>query len=240
MSQNKYGVSASFDLGLAREIGIDAAIIYNELLFWSDKGNDIHGWVYKSYDEMLGKFPLSEYQLRSSYKILKEHGIIETQIKKVNGSPTFHYRLLKEFSFDLVSKKFSETMVSEKISETIYNTDNNHNTTDSDSLQDEAKESKSFSAVRSKEIFDLICSIVHPDKGVLYTDKRKAMVRNRNRTFMLEDILTAATNLMASSWHTGNNPNNVKYASFDFLMRNDEKVEEWLNKIPVQKTRSAF
>lgn len=85
--------------------------------------------------------------------------------------------------------------------------------------------------VSSDELTPLIESI----KGILETPRarvtpgRLRKLKARLRTFNGEEVERAARNLAKSKWHMGENPNNVKYASVDFLLRSDEQVDKWLN-----------
>lgn len=247
MANKNYGVSASFDLGLAKDIGIEAAVIYNELRFWKDKGKNSEGWVYKSYSEMMDKFAFSEYQLRKVYKLLVEKKIIEIKIKKIDKKPTLHYRFLKNFSFDLVSEKTKETMVSEKTKETSIYTDNNHKTTPTAELNTELQgasptppKAPSPQPRETRETFDELVRILHEGRVILWTPVRKSKIKKRLEYFEPKDIVDAARNLTHSKWHMGDNPNHTKYATVDFLIRSDEQVEKWLNETPVQTVKSAF
>lgn len=88
--------------------------------------------------------------------------------------------------------------------------------------------------------FKRLIAILHPNQKLLFTDTRKAKLKKRNKNFTMAQIVEAAKNLMQSDWHTGKNPDKKKYASYDFLIRNDEQVEKWLNEKPVEQKRSAF
>ena len=114
------------------------AVVLNQLVFWSDKGNiDIKkegfeggGWFYKSYATWQEETGLSEYQVRRCLKYFKERGYLQMTRRKVNGSPTLHLRFffdpyLKDIGF-LIPKilgnepaKISETIETRKTSETI-------------------------------------------------------------------------------------------------------------------------
>lgn len=78
---------------------LEAGMLLSQLLYWSDKGHDPDGWFYKSYVEWSEHLFLTEYQVRKFSKQFEEAGFLETKLKKVNGSPTLHYRVKKaEFS----------------------------------------------------------------------------------------------------------------------------------------------
>ena len=69
-------------------------------------------------------------------------------------------------------------------------------------------------------------------------EKMRAIAYYR-RNFTLEQLKKAASNLLNSPFHTGKdskrNPDNTWYATPEFILRNDEKVDEWLNKSTTAK-----
>lgn len=68
---------------------IDSAILLNQIIYWSDKGDD--GTFYKTYKEWEDEICLTEYKVRKCVLKFKEMGFLETKIKKANGNPTVFY-----------------------------------------------------------------------------------------------------------------------------------------------------
>lgn len=78
------GHSHSFDTGLARHLGVNAAIVFNHIVYWLKinkfkNQNFIDGrtWMYETISqisEFLGY--LSEKQVRDAVRILKENGLL--------------------------------------------------------------------------------------------------------------------------------------------------------------------
>ena len=75
---------------------MNTAILLSQIVYWSDKSKREDGWFYKSYDDWKEEIGLSSYQVRRSTKILSDMGIIETKLKRANGTPTLHYILYME------------------------------------------------------------------------------------------------------------------------------------------------
>lgn len=69
------------------------AALLNQMIFWSDKTKRKDGFFYKTYKEWEEETLLSEYQVRRASKKMISMGILETDVKRANGSPTLHYRL---------------------------------------------------------------------------------------------------------------------------------------------------
>lgn len=122
MAEVDFGQTRSFNLGVAKDTSIEAALVYDELAFWTSKSvND--GWVFKKYEEMMERLPLSKYQLREAYKLLQEKGYIEIKLKKAFNAPTLHFRLLKNLTME--SKKTLLSMESKKTAHSITATTTN-------------------------------------------------------------------------------------------------------------------
>lgn len=112
--------SISLDVELAKSVGIAPAIVYNELLFWNKKGRREDGWIYKSYEEITERLPLSEQTIRRAYKTLVDRNLIKTKIMKVDNAPTLHYKLIESETANL-----AETIETAKLAETtIYTLSN--------------------------------------------------------------------------------------------------------------------
>lgn len=72
------------------------ALVFSQLLFWSDKGKRRDNFVYRSYVEWEEETCLSAYQVKRAADKLVAMGLIEVDLKKANGAPTLHYRLNRE------------------------------------------------------------------------------------------------------------------------------------------------
>lgn len=83
----------------------NTAILLNQIIFWSDKTKRKDGLFYKTYKEWQEEIYLTEYQVRRSVKLLKELGLIDTELKRANGSPTVHYRYNEEATTEAILKK---------------------------------------------------------------------------------------------------------------------------------------
>src|SRR5699024_1992151 len=80
-------------------------LFLNQLIFWSDKTKRRDGFFYKTYAEWEDELFLSEYQVRRSSKNLRDLGLIETEVKRANGSPTVHYKVNMDKLSESILKK---------------------------------------------------------------------------------------------------------------------------------------
>jgi len=79
------GASLSFDVGIAKSCGINAAVVYNHILYWLRQNirnprcwHDERIWMYESLSKMSEFFDfLSEKEVRNAINILTEKNLIE-------------------------------------------------------------------------------------------------------------------------------------------------------------------
>lgn len=74
---------------------------------------------------------------------------------------------------------------------------------------------------------------------VQYTDARRRKLQARLKRYKPEQLEKVAQAIYASPFHQGDNPSGKRYGNIDFLLRSDEKVDEWLNEKNQQMTRKA-
>ena len=72
---------------------MNSALLLSQLLYWYDRTANQEHVVYKTYGEWEAELGLTKYQTTRAANILKDKGILETFVKKADGSPTVHYKL---------------------------------------------------------------------------------------------------------------------------------------------------
>lgn len=87
------------------------AAILNQLVFWSGKSSLDDGWFYKEHAALAKEVRVIEGDVvrRAIYKITEQYlpGVIQEQIRQVNGTPKKHYRIEQE---ELMRKIFPEIL----------------------------------------------------------------------------------------------------------------------------------
>ena len=71
---------------------LDGALLLSQIIFWSDKTKRPDGYFYKTYAEWEVETTLSKYKVNKHVKAMKAAGFLETKKRKVDGSPTLHYK----------------------------------------------------------------------------------------------------------------------------------------------------
>lgn len=67
-------------------------------------------------------------------------------------------------------------------------------------------------------------------KPRVFSKKRKVHIRQRLKTYSVDELIKAMKSIATNDYMLGKNDNNRFYAKPDYCFRNDEIVEEWLNK----------
>ena len=118
----------SFDIELAKEVGIEGAIIYKNIEFWiaKNKANghnfiDGHYWTYNSWSAWQELFPyMKKNTINTALKKLKEAGYItwKNGLNKENKwDKTNYYRLVKAYNTDTLKSNIS---TNDKVSDEYY------------------------------------------------------------------------------------------------------------------------
>lgn len=82
-----------------------------------------------------------------------------------------------------------------------------------------------------QEIFEHYCNVFSGLYSRLtLTAKRQGLISARlDHGFSVDQIKKAIDNIRTSSFHCGENDKNLFYASLEFLCKNDENLENWIN-----------
>ena len=72
---------------------LEAALMLNQLLYWTGRAIRQDGFIYKSDEEWQHELCLTRYSVRAARARLESIGILETKRMRANGAPTTHYRL---------------------------------------------------------------------------------------------------------------------------------------------------
>jgi len=67
-------------------------------------------------------------------------------------------------------------------------------------------------------------------KPRVFSKKRKGHIRQRLKTYSVDELVKAMKAIKTNDYMLGKNENNRFYAKPEYCFKNDEKVEEWLNK----------
>lgn len=88
--------SASYDVDVAKEYGIPAAILLNKLLYLQQYSKREDGFCWRSSADLSDELALSDRQLRKATSALEGAGVIETKVTYIDGTLTKckHYHII--------------------------------------------------------------------------------------------------------------------------------------------------
>lgn len=194
-----YNQTRSFNAGLALDLGIEAALIYDDLAYAQHVFGE--GFFYRSYDQLLKRLPyMSERSARNHIRSLEAAGWIVTKVKKVNGLPTLHFQIVRNLTATPAVTKGTATVAES------YNDKQLKNNTSAD-----APTKKESLESRKMKLLSLVNRVtgrnfrVLPEKGVKKTLD----------AFSLVEIEQALTALAADPWHKPK----LKELSLDYFIR---------------------
>ncbi|MGC9975216.1 MAG: hypothetical protein ABSC57_00655 [Syntrophales bacterium] len=73
-----------------------AAVLLSQLVFWTGRGADPDGFIWKTYQDLEDEIGLTKYQAMRARNVLEKMQLLETKVKKALGSPTVHYLVLQD------------------------------------------------------------------------------------------------------------------------------------------------
>lgn len=200
---SNYGQTRSFNLGIAEDTSIEAALIYDDLVY-AEATHGKNKWFFRSYEQLNNRLKLSESTLRRHIKKLVDAGWIDTKVKKVNGTPTIHFFLNRHID-RMETVNLTETMETVNLTETIYN--RNYITThkDSDSsLSDAATKSAGVVEDTSKTLLEECIAILGTKEIVTKARLKKMNGRLADVKGDADQIRRAAVALSKAPWHIEN------------------------------------
>jgi hypothetical protein len=203
----KAGVSAGYNVDIAREFGINEAIVLNKLVYLHQMAKRSDGFTWYTAKDWEKHTALSYYQVNKALQHLVDKGIVEVKNTYIQGTTTKakHYRLILETSKSEIEETsvpigFLETSKSgsEETSKSVNNNAiNNANNIVSNSEVD-------------KKLLDLLNQKTKRNFRMLPRGYKETL-----KQFSLEEIEEALDVLVEDDWHKGK----IHELRSDYLLR---------------------
>ena len=99
-------VSASYDVGIAKELGLASAILLNKIMYLSKYTSREDGYCWRTAKELEDELGLSQYQQKLAIQKLEEAGIIETKNTYIIGTQVKckHFRIIDKSGLEETNK----------------------------------------------------------------------------------------------------------------------------------------
>lgn len=203
----KAGVSAGYNVDIAREFGINEAIVLNKLVYLHQMAKRSDGFTWYTAKDWEKHTALSYYQVNKALQHLVDKGIVEVKNTYIQGTTTKakHYRLILETSKSEIEETsvpigFLETSKSgsEETSKSVNNNAiNNANNIVSNSEVD-------------KKLLDLLNQKTKRNFRMLPRGYKETL-----KQFSLKEIEEALDVLVEDDWHKGK----IHELRSDYLLR---------------------
>lgn len=248
----------SFEVEDAVKYGIEKAIILNNLRFWLEKNranrkniSDGQVWTYNSAEAFELLFPYMKARTIARYlRELEFDGVIISGVNSDNKLDRTKWYSTPDYSItkcDIPLSQNGKSAESEfaysnlticdnvtDINKQIVNTDINNK--DLKYLSVSTKHDETV-----KNIFAVWCEKMNSPRSRLDAN-RKRLITNALKKYTELDLVTAITGCAMSPFHMGANADSKKYNGLDLILRNAEKIEQFIGfctNPPVQRQQQA-
>ncbi len=199
----KSGVSAGYNVDIAREFGINEAIVLNKLVYLhqiAKRGDGFTWYTAKDWKEHTG---LSYYQVNKALQHLVNAGIVEVKNTYIQGTTTKakHHRFAVQETSKSGIQETSKSGIQETSKSGIQET--------SKSVNNNAKNIVSNSEV-SKKLLDLLNEKTKRNFRILPRGYKETL-----KKFSLEEIGKALDILVEDDWHS----KKINELKSDYLLR---------------------
>lgn len=175
-------------------------------------------------------------------KEMVEDGFLEVVTPSTGRGKTVEYRFLfpesveyantfpsESVNSDEESVDFDDTLGAESVDfldESVMRVNTNSNNSSSTTTQDNSTTPRD----RVWQAYlDSIASFRGGGRLPVFSNSRKALIDKRLKEYSVEDLLLAVTGWVKSPFHTGDNPTGKIYNSIELILRNSEKVEQFID-----------
>ena len=208
----KAGVSAGYNVDIAREFGINEAIVLNKLVYLHQMAKRSDGFTWYTAKDWEKHTALSYYQVNKALQHLVDKGIVEVKNTYIQSTTTKakHYRFILETSkseieetsvpigfLETSKSEIEETSVPIGFLETSKSVNNNANNIVSNSEVD-------------KKLLDLLNQKTKRNFRMLPRGYKETL-----KQFSLEEIEEALDVLVEDDWHKGK----IHELRSDYLLR---------------------
>lgn len=217
------------DLG----VGITGALMLSQCVYWSTRTKNSDGWFYKSRDEWLEETGLTRREQETARKRLCDKGYIEESKRGVPCRVFFklNREALENDLLELAQKRPSSRAESAQLESTkAPSSDGGKRPTNTESTAETTTENTQtpVSSDDVTEVFEHWRSVMGKSKRTVLDNNRKRLIKKALSSYSLNDVKAAITGCSLSPHHMGRNDRNTVYNGLDLILRNAEKIEQFI------------
>ena len=203
----KSGVSAGYNVDIAREFGINEAIVLNKLVYLHQIAKRVDGFTWYTAKDWKEHTGLSYYQVNKALQHLVNAGIVEVKNTYIQGTTTKakHHRFAVQETSKSGIQETSKSGIQETSKSGIQETSKSVN----NNAINNAKNIVSNSEV-SKKLLDLLNEKTKRNFRILPRGYKETL-----KKFSLEEIGKALDILVEDDWHS----KKINELKSDYLLR---------------------
>lgn len=237
-NEKQYSEARGYNLGIARELGLPGAVLYNQLLFWAARSKD--DWFFKTYEDLVNELPLSRMSIIRAKETLEKADYIETSVRKANGTPVVHWRIVRFATFNSTKLVLSE---STNLVLSINNKENNKELPKSKKNSDEIEKlyttylDRFIIPTRLKDLTQYTGPELLAMARTRYklTPKRRAAISRRIEDAGFKLVGAAIIGFSREPWYLGENDRNWIADLETYICRSYENIEKGAELYEAQK-----
>lgn len=233
----------SFDTDIAKMVGVNAAIVLNNIFFWTEKNRaneeNIHNgrpWTYNSKKAFVKLFPyLTERQIDYAISKLKDSDMVMTG--NFNKSPydkTLWYAIT-DYGYSILQNcSIAKTKLSDQSRKNVEpipdsNPDSNPNSKQDSKppVENKQEDTAPVPYEKVKDLYNEICVSMKPCVR-LGTSMKKHIKARFNEGYTMDDFKTAFEKAEASSFCKGGNKRGWK-PTFSWFIEKSDNMAKVLN-----------
>lgn len=231
-TQKQYSEARGYNLGIARELGLPAAVLYNQLLFWDSlTEND---WFFKSYEELALELPISVSTIRRAKQDLEKAEYVVTELRKANGVPTLHWRVCRFAQMDMSNLNKSDMS---NLNKSINNKEHNKESTITKTPETSSDVRKIYNLYLKRVIiptrlkekinsFPLEKLMEMAAARYKLSPKRREVIERRLKDCGVKMLAAAIIGYSREPWAMGESDRNWIASLDEYICRNYENVEK--------------
>lgn len=226
---------------LAVKIGLNEAIILQQIHYWQSRSanfRDGRAWVYNSVEDWKKQFPFwSAKTISRALNGLRKQDLVFTgQYNQQSRDQTLWYSV----NYDHNALKPSngplgqnDPMEQDNMSMPLGQNDPMHYPKMGEPLPETTTETttenkQSVASDDATAVFEHWRSVMGKSKRTVLDNNRKRLIQKALSSYSLDDVKAAITGCSLSPHHMGRNDRNTVYNGLDLILRNAEKIEQFI------------
>lgn len=208
--------------------GINGAVMLSQLVYWADKSNNPHGWIYKTSAEWTEETGLTRREQDTARKTLRELGFVDEDKRGVPCKIHFKVNQEKLYSalLDLAQKRQTDAQKRQTECTNPPNKDGGKRQTITESTAENTTQStQDILNNNIHEVFEYWKSVFKKNAATKLAGVRESKLKARLKEgYSVDDIKKAILNCSQSDYHVQNG-----YTDLELICRDQVKLDRFIS-----------